>query len=136
MDTQQTKTFILAGNATLTLVSPKTGARFTFKVRAKVKDFDVNPVYFVSVLTGPNNENHFEFLGTVFGRDTFRRGRNSRIGADAPSAKAFAWTFPRIMAEYDHGVEIHHANKCGRCGRKLTVPASVEAGLGPTCIGY
>ena len=25
--------------------------------------------------------------------------------------------------------------KCGRCGRKLTVPSSIESGLGPHCKG-
>lgn len=31
------------------------------------------------------------------------------------------------------GFHIHHAGKCGRCGRKLTTPKSIETGLGPEC---
>lgn len=134
----RTAAFILAGNATFTATSPKTGARFTFKVRvSKQKEGDTRPpVHFVSVMTGPDNEDHFEFFGTVFGGDTFRHGAKARVTSDAPSAKAFAWIFPRVIAEADlHGVEIHHEGKCGRCGRKLTVPESIEIGLGPVCAG-
>ena len=32
-------------------------------------------------------------------------------------------------------VEVWHEGICGRCGRKLTVPESVERGLGPECAG-
>jgi hypothetical protein len=29
---------------------------------------------------------------------------------------------------------VHHENHCGRCGRTLTVPESVERGIGPDCL--
>ena len=54
--------FILAGNAVFTVENTGTGNRFTFKVR---KPDDTKP-HFVSVLTGPNNESDYAFLGTVF----------------------------------------------------------------------
>ena len=31
-------------------------------------------------------------------------------------------------------VEIWHEGKCGKCGRPLTVPSSIENGLGPSCL--
>lgn len=31
-------------------------------------------------------------------------------------------------------VEIWHEGKCGRCGRQLTVPESIESGFGPECV--
>jgi hypothetical protein len=31
------------------------------------------------------------------------------------------------------GFNLQHAGKCGRCGRKLTVPQSIETGIGPEC---
>jgi len=33
----------------------------------------------------------------------------------------------------DKGFALHHEGKCGRCGRKLTVPLSIETGIGPEC---
>ena len=33
------------------------------------------------------------------------------------------------------GWHLHHEGRCMRCGAPLTVPASVERGLGPECAG-
>ena len=41
--------FIFAGNSTFTCKNPKTGNRFTFKVKKHKRD----EIYFVSVFTGP-----------------------------------------------------------------------------------
>ena len=30
-------------------------------------------------------------------------------------------------------LEVWHEGRCGRCGRKLTTPQSVETGFGPVC---
>jgi hypothetical protein len=30
-------------------------------------------------------------------------------------------------------MEVEHSGHCGRCGRLLTVPSSVQSGLGPEC---
>ena len=55
--------FFLAGNATGTLVSKRTGARFTFKVR-KPDDGD-GQFFFVSVLNGPDNWQNYAYIGYV-----------------------------------------------------------------------
>lgn len=129
---ENAKRFILAGNATATFVSP-TGNRFTYRIRAK----EVEPekvLHFVSVLTGSNNEEDYQFIGTIFGGNTFKHGRKARIGCDAPSVRAFMWAFPRIVADADlQGMEVFHEGTCGACGRKLTVPESIESGFGPVC---
>jgi hypothetical protein len=31
------------------------------------------------------------------------------------------------------GYKVQHAGRCGRCARTLTVPSSIELGLGPEC---
>jgi hypothetical protein len=31
------------------------------------------------------------------------------------------------------GWKVHHEGRCGRCGRTLTVPESIESGIGPEC---
>lgn len=132
---EQALKFALAGDARLTLVSKKTGARFTFRVAQK-RDADKRPVgpHFVSVLTGPDNTRDYTFLGSVFDRAVYRHGRKSRVGADAPSTRAFAWVFERLAkGQLPEQVEIWHEGRCGRCGRALTTPESIATGIGPVC---
>jgi hypothetical protein len=131
-----TKTFLLAGNATLTVQSRKTGARFTYKVR-KSKD---GKCFFVSLLNGPDNENSFRWFGTIVQSEqglVFRHGKPDRtpITPDAPSAQGFAWLARNLNnpVNLSNNVQVHHEGKCCRCGRKLTVPASIESGIGPEC---
>lgn len=131
--------FILAGNAIFTITSFKTGKRFTFKVnKKKTPGHRQVAIWFVRVLTGSDNCNDFEYLGTIFG-DTLEyvHGKKSRIGKNAPANKAFRWTYRNLKAEKDisNQCSIHHEGKCGRCGRRLTVPESIESGFGPECIG-
>jgi len=92
------KPYILGGNAKITLVSTKSGCRFTFRIRAK----EVEPgrtLHFVSVLTGPENTTDYSFLGTIFDGDKFVHGKKSKITADAPSAKAFSWLWRNLASE-------------------------------------
>lgn len=131
--------FILAGNATFTAVSRKTGNRFTFKVtQADEGRNGKAPPHFVSLLSGPDNTSDYQFLGTLFDDGTYRHSAKSRIGPTAPSAMAAAWLMgmvrkdPARLAEL---ADIHHAGRCGRCGRLLTVPSSIESGFGPECAG-
>lgn len=126
-----TKTFALAGNATFTVTSKRTGTRFTFKVR---QPSPTSP-HFVSLLSGADNESDYQFLGTIFNGADYRHGKKSRITADAPSAVAFAWVWSHLDNLPADKVEVHHEGKCCRCGRKLTVPESIESGIGPECAG-
>ena len=127
--------FTLAGNATVTLVSEKTGNRFTFKVRQSKPNADGSQVHFVGVLTGSDNTSNYSYLG-ILSQNQFRRTAKSAIGADAPSAKAAEWAFNRILqGVLPQGLQVWHEGKCGRCGRKLTVPSSIESGIGPECAG-
>ncbi len=125
------RAFALAGSATLTLESVKTGARFTFKIEAA----DDGGLHFVKVLTGADNENDFAYLGTIRA-DRFAHGRKSKIGLDAPSARAFAWAWPHLAAgTIPDALNVWHEGRCGRCNRKLTVPESIASGFGPECSG-
>ena len=50
------KRFMLAGKATVTLVSKKTHTRFTFKISAAPSGEDT---FFVGLLNGPDNESNY-----------------------------------------------------------------------------
>lgn len=124
--------FMLAGNSRFTIVSKKTGVRFTYRVR----NADDKPA-FVSVLTGPNNEDDYEFIGSIFNSNVFVPGRKSRIKRDAPSVTAFAWVIDRILKGLTlPNLEFWHEGRCGRCARPLTDPVSIQSGFGPECIKH
>lgn len=126
--------FVLAGNATFTLVSEQTGARFTYRVRAGKGD---GAPLFVHLLTGPDNARDYTYLGCVWvggSSPRYVHGKRSPVSTSAPGAKGFAWfarqVFGRGVLE---GAAFHHEGRCCRCGRLLTVPESVVSGWGPEC---
>jgi len=143
------KSFVTAGNATFTIEVPHDWAaahgskpHYTFKVRKK--EDRSNPgrfVWFASILSGPDNVSNYKYVG-LLNADTgiVRTTAKSAMPADSLPIRllnrslALVWsgnTGPMESA----GFKLHHEGKCGRCGRKLTVPESIETGLGPECAG-
>lgn len=120
--------FMLAGRARFTLVSPKTGARFTYRVT----EAERGNGWFVGLMTSSDNEGGFSYMGMVRRDGLFHRTAKSRIKDSSPGMRAFVWTLARLRAG-EMPVEFWHEGRCGRCGRALTVPASIESGLGPEC---
>jgi len=130
--------FALAGNAKFTLRSVKTGTRYTYKVRrAEEKEGQTHPRWFVSLLTGSDNDADFTYMGMIDEGLTFRLTKSSKLAATSTPVAAFDWFFKRLAAKRvtPDGVEVWHAGRCGRCGRTLTVPESIEQGFGPECAG-
>jgi len=129
--------FILGGNATITLVSKKSGTRFTYKVSANRADA---AMHFVSLLRGADNESDYSYLGRIDAGGNLWIGRKvpkaGDVGRDAPSALAidYAWQHLTKRGAIPPLLEIWHEGRCGRCNRKLTVPASIASGFGPECI--
>lgn len=132
----QVERFAKAGNATLTLVSLKTGKRYTFRVR-KPDDFtEQRPIWFVSVLKGGDNEADFGYIGQITPRLGYQRGKKCWRDWYAAS-DAFNWFWVNVENNHMPDVlEVWHEGRCGRCNRKLTVPESVASGFGPECIQH
>jgi hypothetical protein len=131
------KNFVLAGNATVTLESMVTEAHLTYKVtQAKDKATgELRDFYFVALLNGPDNESDYAYMGMINGKGEFHLTKNSKFTEEVKSVKAFKF-FWKYISEDMHPpqMKIHHEGKCGRCGRKLTVPSSILNGLGPECL--
>jgi hypothetical protein len=128
------KEFFTAGKAKFTLQSEKTGVRYTYRL-IKVENEDRPPVYFIHLLTGSDNERSFTYLGMVDpSTGETRLTKRSQFSDDSLPVKAINWTLPRIwMGAPITGVSVYHEGCCGRCGRSLTVPESIESGIGPEC---
>jgi len=136
MTAESALAFLRAGKATVTLVSEKTGTRFTYRVSAAPDGTDT---FFVALLNGPDNTGDYKYLGRI-ARGIFWAGRKvprpGDIGPDAPSAVAFTWAWKALVrGTVPAALQIWHEGRCGRCARKLTVPASIASGFGPECIG-
>lgn len=127
--------FILAGHALFTIKKITTDGRFTYKVNIPA---DTKPeeakIWFVSILTGSDNTSNYSYIGFIKGGE-FYWGKKSRIGINAPSVEVFRTIFNFIsLNKYiPNKIEIWHEGKCCRCGRTLTVPESIESGVGPEC---
>lgn len=119
--------FIFAGKSIVTFLNTKTNNRFTFKVKA-AKDSNL---FFVSVLTNPDV---YTYIGTCV-EGNYKHGKKSNITLDAQSVKVFDYVLSKLKTDnLPDFVEIWHEGFCGKCGKRLTVPQSIETGIGPDCI--
>lgn len=139
------KDFILAGNATFTIEVGRLkgdndrAPHHTFKVQHVEKSDRYPESYFVKLLIGPDNTSDFVYLGKL---DSFT-GQLKVTAKSCRKEDSFeVRLFNRILARVwsgdheayeQHGFKTHHEGRCGRCGRVLTVPESVENGIGPEC---
>lgn len=123
--------FVLAGNAILTIESGHTGQRYTYRVRQP----KTPGPHFVQLLTGPDNTSSYTFLGTIFEGREWRHSRKSPVSEKATSAVAWAWLWGLLVRghELPEALGVWHEGRCGRCGRVLTTPESLERGVGPEC---
>ena len=134
---------VQAGNSILTFRSRISGQRLTFRFqRPEEKPGQRRPIW-VSVLSGPDNERAYTFLGTIWDdggqKFYYRHSPKSKATPDAPSVKLIEWIVNRLGHHTGlifEGAEIWHEGRCGRCGRTLTVPESIEHGFGPECIKH
>ncbi|MEI6586709.1 MAG: DUF6011 domain-containing protein [Sediminibacterium sp.] len=120
--------FILGGNATTTLVGASN--RYTYKIK-KAKKGDI---YFVSVLVGGNNETDYKYIGCISdSKGYFTTAKSGFVGM--AQSLAFGFVYSRLkQGIIDSRTQVWHEGKCGRCGRKLTTPQSIDIGFGAECI--
>jgi len=115
---------------TLTVVNDDTGGRVTVRFR-KPKGFKS---VLVDVMTGSDNETDFAFAGTLRGTELALSPKAKCPKERALFAKkVLDWTLRAAEAGDLRTVRCLHEGRCARCGRKLTVPESIDSGLGPEC---
>ena len=136
---------MFAGHARFTLRNNKTGARYTYQVKAKKEELqaalakpDIDVTYFISLLRGADNQADYKYLGVLRKPGKFFLTSASRLPRTSPSVKALIW-FLGVMSQERVGLgktlEFWHEGRCARCGRVLTVPESVLRGMGDDCAG-
>jgi hypothetical protein len=90
-------------------------------------------------MTGSDNEKSFSYIGVLNpNTGVVKTTAKSKITDDTLSFRILNRVVSRVWAnEADAiakaGFDVHHSGRCGRCGRKLTVPESIKTGFGPEC---
>jgi len=138
--------FILAGNATFTLRSKKTGEEFLYLVQTpkKYPDSTKRYVYVYMEKMNPTTDPgrvgfgkwfYIGMLHTHGKMKPFAYGtRKGELPSNHIAVHAFAWLWYKLIRNENHErAEVLHIGKCGRCKRKLLDPASLKRGLGPIC---
>ncbi len=141
-----TKEFITAGRAVFTIETPEAfratrdhiRPHYTFKVVKKEKSARYAESLLVFLLTGPNNQDDYSYVGMLCGA-TVRLTQASRFNDETYPVKLLRRVVAQLWAGNGEaitaaGFNVHHEGRCGRCARPLTVPSSIESGFGPECI--
>ena len=131
-----TPDWIMAGKAIFT-VSNGQGRHYTYAVK-RVKD---KAVWFVSLLTGPDNVSDYTYIGCLLPHvGGVRLTRASRFTESSIPYRVVNWALKRLWSNtpLPKGYSLNGEGRCGRCGRRLTHPNGVEDngyrfGYGPVC---
>jgi len=141
IDFSVTKDWILAGKAIFTVYNGK-GDHYTYRVKRKDSDNPVKrPMWFISLLTGPDNYDDYTYLGVCnVATGAIRLTRASRLRQDSKPVKVVDWALRLVWAgkDFPPGYSIKGEGRCGRCGRRLTKPEGISddgyrKGYGPIC---
>lgn len=128
---EMTKRYLFAGKAIFTVRSTRTGKRYTYKLTRTENDENK---YFAAVMYGPDNDLSYRYIGMVTPNGGLYRTAKSPYPDTSEVMKALAFTLKNVRDGKLHPeLEIWHSGRCGRCGRRLTVPESIQAGIGPEC---
>jgi hypothetical protein len=145
-----TSDFVTAGRAIFT-VEPtqvfidanarkgkKVQPHYTFRVNHKPASEKGGECYFVALLTGQDNENDYTYLGLLVDQGEVKLTKGSRYADDSFPVRIIRRVLFRLFRDEaalieSKGWKVHHEGRCGRCGRTLTVPESIESGIGPEC---
>ena len=131
MRESELKPFVLAGQAIFTIEDPVEGVRFTYQVHRHKED----KVWFVRLFKGPNNIADYDYLCYFKENLKVKVSKKSPMPIDSLPVATFNYFMKNIDAP-SLWLNIYHSGKCGRCGRRLTVPESIMTGLGPECAKY
>lgn len=136
--------YVTGGNAIFTLVSPRTGRRYTYKMlRSKSSPSQ----YEIRMLQGDDNTDskQYHFIGRFYDEDKHKiwfasvptRWATYKLWPNilSYSEKAISWVLLKTQQYLDKGLQFWMSGHCAKCGRLLTDPESIVTGFGPHCGG-
>lgn len=136
------KLFIAAGDAIFTVGVPeslhdKYKTHYTYRIQYAPAKSGWPETYFIKLLVGPDNTRDYANIGRLIDGQCKPTAR-SMHKLDSPPVKLLNRVLYRLLRGELHmvtdaGFTLNHEGRCARCGRALTVPLSVERGIGPEC---
>ena len=127
LDPQAALEYIKQGHGKATLVGR--AHRYTYKFSTD-RNKPGSPV-FVHTLVGSDNEADYLYIGFLGRSGLLFAGHKGN--AKHPAYLALAWYLVAIEKGRAEQAEFWHEGRCARCGRTLTTPESIAAGIGPVC---
>jgi hypothetical protein len=145
--TTLTKDFLTAGCAIFTVepsyhfnevmrqLGRESSDHYTFRIESN----NTETLYFVQLLTGPDNTSDYTYVGLLnVDQGSIHKTKASQLPFSSTPVQIAQRVLQRIFANEgdkitEQGWKVHHAGRCGRCGRTLTTPDSCESGIGPEC---
>lgn len=130
-----TKDFVLAGEAVFTVENGK-GEHYTYRIESSEAKDTRPPLYFARVMVGRDNEGTYSYIGVVDTKTgSIRFTKASKHSDISKEYLVLAWALKQVWDQrtLPEGYAIRHSGNCGRCGRKLTNPESLNTGIGPEC---
>ncbi len=121
-------------NAIVTIRNPATGDHRTFKVSSNRQG-----TRFVSLLTGSDNQSDYTAFAIVGSGAYDKIAFTFKKYKTQPGDKKTQWEkFTDLLNrplhyQNERGLEYHISTRCRRCNRVLSVPRSIQTGLGPEC---
>lgn len=123
--------FMLGGNALFTVKSGKSGIRYTYKILTDRKREGFFRVYWMN---GSDNTKDFRMLGSIDKSSPSLIPLSIHV-KEINAFVALDYIYLNLcVGVFMPTLEIWHEGRCCKCGRPLTVPESIERGIGPECL--
>jgi hypothetical protein len=129
----QFRNFLFAGRSIFTLENKTTNNYITFKVKQMKKDNKPIPHMYVVECKALGDRNYgYELLGFL---NIDSKSFSCRVSdREFIGLKTWFWLLKNLEdLERFETLAIYHEGKCCKCGMPLTVPESIESGIGPEC---
>ena len=125
------KNFLFGGKAIFTLKSTVSDKHFTFEVKSAGEDKP--DLFYVSLLNGSDNYSNYTYFGYI-AKGKYGYSSKSKLNKSAPGILGFEWFYNNfVKGGISEKVEFWSEGICSCCGKKLTVPSSLNVGLGDIC---
>lgn len=133
---------MLRPDGIFTIENSETGEFRTFKLETVYFQPDSKRMRVLSYLRGPSNSSDFEQFAFLFGSCTADwkvkvwGSKRAVKGEPRSQHERFGMLVEAIIrGQWTHASRylVLEAEKCSRCGERLTVPESIRRGIGPVC---
>jgi len=133
-DKDEIQMYVYGGKGRFRLKSLRSEKQFTYKISPMSKhnkNYDEYTFYVSLVVPGGTT-----FMGVLKSEENkYIHAKRSTLAYDSSEAKGFRWLLEQFEKEDDFPemMEFYHMGICSCCAKTLTIPESIQLGIGPVC---